>query len=239
MEYTNRQQEILEHLKIRHFASVSELSHIIFMSEATVRRDIQKLEELGIVQTVYGGVVLSEYVNDVVPVALRDSENSDKKEIIALHAASLIHDNDTVIFDSSSTVRRICRHIKNRKNLTVITNNLRVCQEFKDSDIRLYCTGGALIPRRECFVGPMTERFMREIKADKLFFSTQGLSLNGDITDSSEEEISLRKVMFEHSRLQYFLCDSSKFGKEFPFLLCNSDCVTQIISDTPTIKPED
>jgi len=238
MEYSNRQQEIIEYLKQRRFASVTELAHVIFMSEATVRRDLQKLEQKGILKSVYGGVVISEYANSVVPVAFRDGENADKKEKIALEAAALIKDNDTVIFDSSSTVRRMCKHIKDRKNLTVITNNLRVCQEFKDSEIRLYCTGGALIPRRECFVGPMTERFIREIKADKLFFSAQGLSFGGDITDSSEEEISLRRVMFERSREQYFLCDSSKFGREFPFLLCPAEDVTQIISDVPIVKPE-
>ncbi|MBE6884730.1 MAG: DeoR/GlpR transcriptional regulator [Ruminococcaceae bacterium] len=238
MEYTYRQQEILEYLKPRRFASVTELSHVIFMSEATVRRDIQKLEEKGILKSVYGGVVISEYANDVVPVALRDGENADKKEKIALEAASLIQDNDTVIFDSSSTVRRICRHIKNRKNLTIITNNLRVCQEFKDSDVHLYCTGGALIPRRECFVGPMTERFINEIRADKLFFSAQGLSADGTVTDSSEEEISLRKVMFTRSREHYFLCDSSKFNREFSFQLCTLSDITRVIVDIPMTKPE-
>ena len=84
MEYTHRQQEIIEYLKLRQFASVTELAHVIFMSEATVRRDLQKLEAKGILKSVYGGVVISEYANSVVPVAFRDGENADKKEKIAL-----------------------------------------------------------------------------------------------------------------------------------------------------------
>lgn len=238
MDHSPRHQQLIEILEERHFASISELAQEIYVSEATVRRDLQKLEQKGVVKSVYGGVMLSQYRNEAVPISLRDRENSSKKEMIALAAAALIRDNDTVIFDSSSTVRRICKHIKNRKNLTVITNNLRVCQEFKDSSISVYCTGGSLVSRRECFLGHYAEEFIRSINADALFFSSQGLSDNGDITDSSEEEISLRKIMLARSKQKIFLCDSSKFGKSFPFRLCGVDDATEVISDTPFPSPE-
>ena len=218
-------------LQMKHFMTMSELAGEIYVSEATVRRDISKLAAQGLVKPVYGGVVLSEYRNEVVPISLRDKENSAKKEQIALKAAALIHDNDTVIFDASSTVRRICQHISDRKNLTIITNNLRVCQELKDSNVSVYCTGGALISRRECFLGHYAEEFVRGIKADKVFFSSQGISENGDITDSSEEEVALRRVMLASARERIFLCDSSKIGRDFAFRLCNREDVTQIISD--------
>ncbi|MBQ8559860.1 MAG: DeoR/GlpR transcriptional regulator [Tyzzerella sp.] len=120
---------------------------------------MQNLEQKGFVKRVYDGVVLSEYSNEVVPVSLRDRENAELKERIAAEAAKLIKDNDTVIFDASSTVRRICRHIKNRKNLTIITNNLRICEELKDSDISVYCTGGALTRKRDCFLGHFLSDF--------------------------------------------------------------------------------
>lgn len=231
MELTDRQQEILALVAQRHFASVREIADSLFTSGATVRREIKKLESKGILKSVYGGVVLTEYQKTPVPIYLRDSENSASKEKIAQEAAKLITDNQTILLDSSSTVRRICRHITKRKNLTVITNNLRVCEELKNSDVKVICTGGSLIPKRECFVGHFTEEFIKKVKADILFFSSQGLSNNGDITDSSEEEIALRKVMFASAKQQVFLCDSSKIGKDFPFTLCNSAEVSQIIFD--------
>lgn len=231
MVQSERQKQIMELLQTEHFMTISELAGTIYVSEATVRRDISKLADQGVVKPVYGGVVLSEYRNEVVPISLRDKENSAKKEQIALKAAALIHDNDTVIFDASSTVRRICQHIKDRKNLTIITNNLRVCEELKDCEVSVYCTGGALISRRECFLGHYAEEFIRGIKADKVFFSSQGMSENGDITDSSEEEIALRRVMLASARERIFLYDSSKIGREYAFKLCGQDEVTQIISD--------
>ena len=191
MIQVGRQQQIMELLHAKHFMTVSEIAESIYVSEATVRRDISKLAEQGLVKQVYGGVVLSEYRNEVVPISLRDKENSAKKEQIAMKAAELIHDNDTVIFDASSTVRRICRHITERKNLTIITNNLRVCQELKDSDVTVYCTGGALMTRKECFLGHYAEEFIRGIKADAVFFSSQGYSENGEITGIISESTPL------------------------------------------------
>ena len=126
---------------------------------------------------------------------------------------------------------KICRHIKNRKNLTVITNNLRVCQELKDSNVCVLCTGGNLVAKRECFTGPFAEDFIKKVKADMVFFSSQGISKNGDITDSSIEETSLRKIMLENSKEKFFLCDSLKFDKDYPFILCNKKTVTKIICD--------
>ena len=231
MENTYRQQQILDYLYQNHFASIEEIAQNIYISGATVRRDLQKLENKGFVRMVYGGVVLSEYSNGVVPVSLRDRENSAAKEIIAAKAAELIHDNDIVIFDASSTVRRICKHIKNRKNLTVITNNLRVCQELNNTDVSVYCTGGALMKKRDCFLNHYAEEFLRQVTATSLFFSSQGLLENGDIVDSSEEEIALRKIMLSRVKNKIFLYDSSKVGKEYPFKLCNISDVTHTITD--------
>lgn len=226
MDSTNRQLEILKHLENVHFASVAELANLIYTSEATVRRDLQKLEEKGAIKSVYGGVVITEYQNTPVPIYLRDNENSASKERIAREAARLVRDNSTIILDSSSTVRRMCKHIKSRNGLTVITNNLRVCEEFRDSSIQVICTGGTLIPKRDCFVGHFSEDLIRMIRADMLFFSAQGISETGDITDSSEEEIALRRMMIASSKEQYFLYDSSKIGKEYPFVLCNVEDVS-------------
>lgn len=227
MDNLQRQEEIINYLKSSHFASISELAATFYASEATIRRDIQKLASKGLVKSFYGGVAISEYHNAPVPIYLRDKENSSSKEKIAMSAAKIVKDNSTIIFDSSSTVRRMCKYILDRKGLTVITSNMRVCDELKDSDVKVICIGGTLIKKRECFAGYIAEDALRKIKADMLFFSSQGFSENGDITDSSEEETSLRKVMLSVSREHYFLCDPSKKYKDFPFVLCNIEDINQ------------
>ena len=229
MQITERQKEIIAFIEPRHFASVGEIAEHIYTSGATVRRDLAALEKMGIVKSVYGGVVLCEYEKESVPIYIRDNENSAEKERIAREAAKLIPEGSTVILDSSSTVRRICTHIKARTDLTVITNNLRVCAELKECGPRVICTGGSLIPKRECFAGHFAEELLRRINADIVFFSSQGVLENGDITDSSEEETALRRVMFSRAKQKIFLCDASKKGKDFPFILCNVSEIDRVI----------
>lgn len=229
----NRQQTILDYLRVHHSAKISELAKHIYTSEASVRRDLAVLEAEGVVMRVYGGVVLSEHKNEVVPIELRDSANSAAKEAIASEAAKHIHDGDTVFFDSSSTVRRICKHIKKRKNLIIVTNNLRILSELKDTQITVYCTGGELYKKRDAFLGPYAERFVSSFYADSLFFSCSSLSNDGVITDVSEAEVSMRSIMRSHARNSYFLCDSSKLHKTDAFRFCASKEITQILCDVP------
>ncbi len=227
----DRQQQILDYLEQFHSAKISELAAQLFTSESSIRRDVAQLESTGIVSRLYGAVVLSQYRNDVVPADLRDSSNTARKEVIAQEAAKLIHDGDTIIFDSSSTVRRICKYIKGSKNLKIITNNIQICNELKGSDITVYCTGGEFYQKRDCFLGAFAEQFLTSINADSVFFSCKGLSEDGLITDVSEQEISMRKAMLRQARNSYFLCDSSKLGSKYSFTVCAAKDVTKILCD--------
>lgn len=231
MENKERLEKILTYLKERHFASVAEIAEAHYISGATARRDIAKLEARGAVKSVYGGVVISEYEKAPIPSYLREKENSSVKEVIARAAAEFIKDNSTMILDSSSTVRRICKYIKKRNGLTVITNSLSVCRELMDTDIKVLSTGGELIKERECFVGHIAEEFLRSVRADMLFFSSQGLSERGDITDSSAEETSLRRAMLAAAKEKYFLCDTSKKNREYLYKLCSLTDVNKAIFD--------
>ena len=226
-----RQQSILQYLQTHNTAKIAQIAKAIYTSEASVRRDIAAMEAQGLVVRVYGGVLLAQHKNDVIPPALRDGANSAIKEALAEQAAELIHDGDTVIFDSSSTVRRICRHIQKRKNLKIITNNLRICEELRDTDISVYVTGGEFFKKRDCFLGPYAERFLSSINADSVFFSCKGLSCDGYLTDVSEDEISMRTVMLRQATNSFFLCDSSKLDTRCSFTLCHASQVTKILCD--------
>ena len=226
-----RQTKILEYLETKQTATIRELAGILYTSEASVRRDIAALEVQGLVQKIYGGVLLSKYQNQVIPLSLRDGENSAAKDEIARRAAEMIHDGDTVIIDASSTSRRIIKYIDHLHNVKIITNNLRFFSECTNPHITLYCTGGTYYRGNHVFVGPSAESYIRSISADYLFFSSQGITEDGMISDVSEEESSLRRIMIKQSNKQFFLCDSSKIGVRKMFTLCHKDDLTGIICD--------
>lgn len=228
-----RQQHILGILHSRGTASVRELSAAVFASEASVRRDIEALEQQGLVKRIYGGVMLSRHENSVIPLELRDPEHSAIKDQLAQRAAALIPDGATILLDASSTTRRIARHLRSKHDLKIITNNLRLLHEAQIPDAQFYGTGGAYNPKNHAFVGPAAEAYVRGISADILFFSSQGITEDGEITDASEEETALRRVMLTRARRRVFLCDSSKLGIRRVFTLCTRLDVTDIICDIP------
>ena len=227
-----RQQNILSVLQKKHFCTISDLAKSVYTSESSVRRDIEFLEKNGYVYKIYGGVVLAEYKNSIVPVSLRDGANSFVKDKLASAAVKHIYNNMTIIMDGSSTVMRICKYLDRFSGLKIITNNQRIFEEYSDKNIQFYCTGGRFLNSNKVFVGKTAEDFINGISADILFFSSQAISENGEISDMSEEENSIRKVMLKRAKKKIMLCDSSKIGQTKTFKLCDKEDVDIFISDT-------
>lgn len=231
MTVYERQNAILNFLKQQHFSTIKELSKIVWTSESSIRRDIKILESKGFIKQFYGGVILSGYENSVVPVALRNNHNSSVKDELAKQAAMHFFDGATVFMDGSSTVRRIIKYINGFHRIRIITNNHLIFNETISPEIQLYCTGGRFVPENNIFVGSTAENFLKGITADLMFFSSQAISKTGEISDSSEEETSLRKIMLSRAKKKIFLCDSSKIGLSYTFTVCNKEEVDEIICD--------
>ena len=223
-----RQKNIVDFLKEKNSATVKQISRALFISEATVRRDVEKLQQAGYVERFYGGVTLADFSGGVLPLARRENENSAGKEKIAQQAAKLVHDGDTVFIDSSSTAGKVLLHIKNRR-VTVITNSSVLPEDA--GSMRIYCTGGEYSEKRRCFFGSFAEEFIKNVHADIMFFSCKGISTDGEITDASEDEIALRKCMMKNSKKKVFLFDGTKFRITSTFRLCSKDDVDEFISD--------
>ncbi len=241
MSQLERQQKIihtLKQLRPNESLSVKELAVMLYASESSVRRDVISLEKRGLVTHIYGGVMLPHYRNAVIPASIREGEHSSAKEQIAASAAALIKDGDTVLMDASSTTRRILQYLGDRKSLRIVTNNARLFSECENPDIRLYCTGGSYNERNHAFTGPDAEAYIQRIHADILFFSSEGLSHTGEITDVSEEETSIRRVMLSRADRKVFLCDASKIGITKFTTLCKLDEIDDVICDRPELIEE-
>lgn len=226
-----RMDKIMEILKEKKHVTVDYLSKSIFASAVTIRRDLKTMETMGLIVKSYGGVSLLEYENKTVPLHLREIERRAEKDAIARQAVSLLREGQTIFIDASSTALRMANHIKSGMKITVITNSIRVVMALCEKDITVYCTGGLLLNQSIACVGPYTIKMLESVNVDAMFFSAQGLTENGIITDSSESETSLRQSILRRSRHKYFLCDSGKLGKSFLFTMCSTRDVDKVICD--------
>lgn len=233
MSQLNRQQSILRLLEGHASMTVREISEALFYSESSVRRDVRELESRGLVLHRWGGVMLASGRGGIVPVRLRENDHAERKERIAREAAGMVRDGDTLILDASSTVRRMLPYLTERRDLRLITNNQRLFESDLPKSFRLFCTGGSYNRENHDFCGAAAQSYLRTVRADLVFFSSQGVSASGDVSDVSEEETALRQVMLSVAARRVFLCDSSKIGVTRQFVLCNLRDVDRVICDTP------
>lgn len=228
---SNRLEEIMRYLQRKQCTNVQEICNEIYASPATVRRDLRLLESQGFVRLFYGGVMLSHNDEKDVPLSIREYESKKKKILIARKAAAMIPPGASVMLDASSTAMYIADYIEANKDITVFTNCLRTATTLCERQIRTYCIGGRIGRLALVTTGAFAEQEIGMLNVDILFFSSQGLDKSGTITDNSEEETHLRRMMVAQAQKSYFLCHSDKMGKQFLFSVCNADQVDGVISD--------
>lgn len=226
-----RQNKILNIVEERKYCTVDFLSKQLFVAPITIRRDLTEMETSGLIVRCYGGATVPEYENREVPFEVRNRSNTSVKEKLAKRAAKLINVGDVVFLDASSTVSHITEYLSAEQNLTIITNSTLVAERLKEKHIRCYLTGGMPIENSYALVGSIAEQTLSHLYANICIFSAQGIDIDGVVSDHSEAETTLRQLMIKNSKKQYFLFDSNKYGKRFAFKLCDTEEISDIITD--------
>lgn len=212
--------------------TVKELAEALFISEPTVRRDINELISKELVTRKNGVVSIKTNSPDTrVPMFIRNLENKDAKDTIAKKAALLIKEGDTVMLDASTTAYCLVQHLAKFKNIFVITSGAKTALALATLGIRTICTGGEMALGSFSYIGHDAERTLSNYNADIAFMSCRGISEDGAVTDSSIAENSMRKLMMQKSVRTYLLCDKSKVGKVYLNTLCEKDEFDGIIWD--------
>jgi DeoR family fructose operon transcriptional repressor len=225
-----RKREILNLLNIQKKVKTLELSQLFNVSEPTVRRDINEMEEQGLLVRTHGGAIAIER-SEMEPsfIDKLDRYNQEKHEIARL-AAGLIKDHDTVILDSGTTTVAIAQNIK-AKHVTVITNSLDVAMVLEDNlEIELILTGGQMRWNTRAMVGAIAESALGAFRVNLAFVGTNAFSEKG-FTTPNLIEAQTKKKMIEIADRAFIVADSSKYGKTQLCLISELEGVSGIISD--------
>ena len=192
---------------------IEEICSRLRVSPATVRRDLDQLEESGAIRRVHGGAVSVEsrleepLFDDKASIAARE------KHHIAEAALHFIAPGDTIYLDGGSTVLEFAQLLHDRTNLTVVTNSLRAAHELAGRGPRLILIGGELRRLSQTMVGPLTRCVLRELHVDKAFMGTIGLSLKEGMTTTDPGEAYTKELVMSQARQVILLADSGKAGK--------------------------
>lgn len=207
-----RLEEITRILEKEGAVDVNSLCERFNVTGKTIRQDLTKLEELGLVERFHGGASLKQNGNNVFPILQRKRQNVPEKKRIAAAAQKYIEERDIIIIDGGSTNLEIAK-VLGDKELTVITNDLTIAGELiSRENITLYLAGGKL--RREgvlTLLGNDTEKMIQRYNANKLFLGTSALDFKQGLTVFSAEEVEVKRAMIHSAKQVICLADYSKF----------------------------
>ena len=232
-----RQRQILSRLAQQGRLSVAEIVEQFSISEATARRDLESLASKGKAQRVHGGVIAVEQAPPELPILDRENEQADEKARIGRAAAGLVADTETVFLGSGTTVLEVARYLRDRKHLTVITNSLPVLNMLAGlKEITVISLGGMLRESELSFIGHITEQALSEVRVDKVFVGTRGLSLEHGLTNEYLQETLTDRAILKIGREVIIVADHTKVNRVATALLAPLNAMNTLVTDSKADK---
>ncbi|KEI15471.1 DeoR/GlpR family DNA-binding transcription regulator [Clostridium haemolyticum] len=229
---SHRIKEIENYVLQNEHASLDTLCSLFNVSKNTIRRDITVLVNKGIVKKVYGGITLNNEKNLTVPFEQREVTHKDEKYLIAKYASKLVEDNDIIFIDSGTTTVHMIPFLTDRKNLTIITNNLNILlKALPYSNVDILSTGGTLFRETNSLIGVEASNFLKNYNISKAFMATTGFSIDKGVTNSSNFEYEVKKTVVENSSNVILLADHSKLDTASLKTYCKLEDITYFITD--------
>lgn len=227
-----RRARMLEFIRLQGFVSIPELKDSLDVSESTIRRDLESLEESGEARRTHGGVFYTGSVSSIRQFQ-RPTPNDgawDKKRAIALEAAKLVNDHDTVLLDGGSTTYELAKQLVGRP-LQIVTNSLPVANLFSATDsVDLVVLGGAIHNRTGVTHGPYTDQMLETINVQKAFLSVAGVNEKG-FYNSNMLLVETERCMMQAADRTIIVADSTKFGRSSLARMCEWDQVDTLVVD--------
>lgn len=234
-----RRIRILEMLQEDGNARVRDLSKAFGVSEPTVRLDLDRLQEEGLVVREHGGAYLKSVPQQVRTLSLQHTENMDRKVRIARAAAQLIENGDSLILDSGSTVTEIAKNLDDKKDLRIITNSLNIALLLGGHlTFEVMVTGGVFKAPTLSLTSDKAAAFFNQIHVRKLFLATGGISFDVGLTYPSLSDLPVKRAMIEAADETYLVADATKIGRIAFAALGPLDRIQYLITD-PGISDKD
>lgn len=227
-----RRERIQEYLTLHKIARTVDLCNLLDASEATVRRDLEWLEENGILEKTHGGAILSQRMLLEPEYRQRAQRHAEEKKRIGALAASLINDGDIVFINSGTTTTQVIHQIRSDAEIIMYTNNLNATLEMGEPNFRHYLIGGEYQSRSKSTAGRFALENMRQVYANKAIIGVDGISLKHGCTVPTDPEAEVVRHMIEHTLGQIIVvADYSKWGVVSNFQIASMDAIDILVTD--------
>lgn len=220
-----RQQQILEYISKNGSAQIKELAVLFNVSEATIRRDLDEMDASGHIKRTHGGALNGQHSTSY------ERMHSEKMKImlnakrnIAIQAASLVNDGETILLDSGTTAYFVGQNLADFKDLTVITYDLYIANSLVlHPTSTLAVTGGIRRSGYNVLVGGDTEDYIRRTSVDKVFLGADAIDISFGVSNANLMEVSIKRLMLKAGKKVILVADHTKLGRTALAKVCDLD----------------
>jgi DeoR/GlpR family transcriptional regulator of sugar metabolism len=228
-----RQKEIYALIKQAETVRVTNLSKRFKVTSETIRRDLEQMEQEGLVQRIHGGAYLNKQdFKNTMPLIKPDLDQKSKQAISA-EAAKLVNSGDIIALDSSDISYLLAKKLLTQE-ITVITNSIPVTLEFlnrNDHKVKVITVGGYLNKDLSSFVGTVTEKSIEQYNVDKFFFSCNGFHLDYGVYENNEMEAQVKYKFTTISEKSILLAEHENLGRKSLTSFIEIDKINMLIMD--------
>lgn len=229
-ELNERQNQIMARIQREGEVRINDLKEPFQVTEMTIRRDLEKLEHLGLVRRTLGGCIP---VTIDISLKERKTVMIDEKMKIGRIAAELVLPGQSIFIDGGTTTLEIARHLKPHSEITVVTNAINVAEELMEKQIYTLVIGGMLLEKTLSLVGPIAVETLQKMAFDQIFLGTTGFSLQHGFSNSNVFEAELKKKAIQKAAKVNIVIDHSKFGASLLVSFAELSDVHRIVTDKP------
>lgn len=231
-----RTTKIIEILNKQGSVKVTELSHLLNVTEKTIREDLVKLDNQGILKRVRGGAVLNDDQHALLPIITRQTKHSQEKREIALLAYGFIEEGMTILLDGGSTTIELARLLIN-EDVTIVTNDIKVAAVFADSDtVNLFVLGGHKRKGSSSIVGITAMEMVKDFNIDLAFIGTTAIDFEKGLSIFNYDEAQYKKVMIKSANYVVLMADHSKFNRTALVTFGELQEINHILTDSVTTE---
>ena len=230
-----RKMKILEFIEEHRKATVIELCQQFKVSSATIRNDLRDLETAGLLIRTHGGAMVKTKTGLEPDMSLRKVQNLEEKRRIAEAALRLVEDGDTIILDTGTTTYELARLLGEKRDLTVVTNDLPIAlllEEFES--VRVVLVGGMVRKKFHCTVASSFSGMnaLSDLTVDKAFMAANGFSLEKGASTPDINHSETKKLMISIAAQVILLFDSSKMGHNSFAIFAPLNKIDAIVTDS-------
>lgn len=231
MKGQHRLDQIVAYLKNHTLVTVEQLVDAVDASPATIRRDLIKLDEQGVISRSHGGVALRRFEAVQPTTNEKQLQSPAEKRAIARYAASMVHAGDAVVLDAGTTMLELAKCLTHLP-LRVITVDLHIAlflSEFRQIEVTI--VGGRIDDSSQSCIGEFGRKMLRSVYPDIAFMSCNTWSMEKGVTTPTEDKAGLKQEIIANAQRKVLLADSSKYGAHSLFNVASLSRFTDVITD--------